>query len=175
MLERTILLDGFSKTYAMTGWRLGYGLFPGPLVPHVSRLIINSVSCTSSFSQRAALAAITGPTDEVEAMVAEFHRRRDMVIPALNAIPGLSCVMPQGAFYAFPSILGTGLDSRAYADYLLHEASVAVLPGTAFGAFGEGYIRISFANSMDNLKEALARIASANERLLKRVPAAQGA
>ena len=167
MLERTILLDGFSKTYAMTGWRMGYGLFPAPLVPHIARLIINSVSCTSSFSQKAAIAAITGPTAEVEAMVEEFRKRRALVIPALNEIPGLSCIMPQGAFYAFPNINGTGMDSRAYADYLMTEADVAVLPGTAFGEFGEGYIRISFANSLENLQEALNRIARVTARLRK--------
>ncbi len=166
MQERTILLDGFSKTYAMTGWRLGYGLFPGPLVPHVTRLIINSVSCTSSFSQKAAVAALTGPAEPMEAMVEEFRKRRALVIPALNEIPGLSCVMPQGAFYAFPNISGTGMDSRTYADYLLTEADVAVLPGTAFGRFGEGYIRISFANSQENLQAALDRIAKATARLL---------
>jgi len=167
MIERTILLDGFSKTYAMTGWRLGYGLFPAPLVPHISRLIINSVSCTSSFSQRAAIQAITGPMDEVDKMVAEFRKRRTVVIEGLNKIPGLHCDMPKGAFYAFPNILGTGMDSRSYADYLLTEADVAVLPGTAFGQFGEGYIRISFANSLENLQEALARIEKANTRIMK--------
>jgi len=166
MVERTVLLDGFSKTFAMTGWRLGYGMFPAPLVPDISRLVINSVSCTSSFSQKAAVAAITGPRDEVHAMVEEFHRRRGLVIPALNEIRGLSCIMPQGAFYAFPNITGTGLDSRRYADYLMTEANVAVLPGTAFGAFGEGYIRISFANSMENLQKALDRITQANKALI---------
>jgi aspartate/methionine/tyrosine aminotransferase len=166
MIERTILLDGFSKTYAMTGWRLGYGLFPAPLIPHISRLIINSVSCTSTFSQKAAVAALTGPTDEVDAMVAAFGRRRDLIVGGLNQIPGLSCVWPEGAFYAFPNITGTGLDSRAYADLLMTEASVAVLPGTAFGAFGEGYIRISFANSEANLSEALRRIDALNRMLL---------
>jgi aspartate aminotransferase len=169
MMERTILLDGFSKTYAMTGWRLGYGLFPAPLIPHVSRLIINSVSCTSSFSQKAAVAALTGPTDEVDEMVRAFGRRRELVVNGLNAIPGLSCIWPQGAFYVFPNISGTGLDSRAYADYLLTEANVAVLPGTAFGAFGEGYVRISFANSEENLSEALHRIDKANRELLERI------
>jgi aspartate/methionine/tyrosine aminotransferase len=166
MIERTILLDGFSKTYAMTGWRLGYGLFPAPLIPHISRLIINSVSCTSTFSQKAAVAALTGPTDEVDAMVAAFGRRRELIVGGLNQIPGLSCVWPEGAFYAFPNITGTGLDSRAYADLLMTEASVAVLPGTAFGAFGEGYIRISFANSEANLSEALRRIDALNRTLL---------
>ena len=166
MLERTVLLDGFSKTYAMTGWRLGYGLFPAPLIPHISRLIINSVSCTSTFSQRAALAALTGPTEEVDAMAQAFVRRRELIVRGLNTIPGLSCIWPQGAFYAFPNISGTGMDSRAYADYLMMEANVAVLPGTAFGAFGEGYIRISFANSEENLSEALRRIDKANRHLL---------
>jgi len=150
----------------MTGWRLGYGLFPAPLIPHISRLIINSVSCTSTFSQKAAVAALTGPTDEVDAMVAAFGRRRELVVGGLNQIPGLSCVWPEGAFYAFPNITGTGLDSRAYADRLMTEASVAVLPGTAFGAFGEGYIRISFANSEANLSEALRRIDALNRTLL---------
>jgi aspartate aminotransferase len=167
MLDRTILLDGFSKTYAMTGWRMGYGLFPAPLIPHVSRLIINSVSCTSSFSQMAAVAAINGPQDEVKQMLTQFRQRRELVIGRLNDIAGLRCVMPHGAFYAFPNILGTGMDSRSYADYLLTTADVAVLPGTAFGQFGEGYIRISFANSMENLSEALDRIERANARLMK--------
>jgi aspartate aminotransferase len=166
MMERTILLDGFSKTYAMTGWRMGYGLFPAPMIPHISRLIINSVSCTSTFSQKAAVAALTGPTAEVEQMVAAFRRRRELIVGGLNQIPGLSCIWPEGAFYAFPNITGTGMDSRAYADYLLLEAGVAVLPGTAFGAFGEGYIRISFANSEENLSEALRRIDKANRQLL---------
>ncbi len=166
MLERTILLDGFSKTYAMTGWRMGYGLFPAPLIPHISRLIINSVSCTASFSQMGAVQAITGPTTEVDAMVAEFHQRRDLVIKRLNEISGLSCVMPHGAFYAFPNIGGTGMDSRKYADHLLTTAGVAVLPGTAFGEYGEGYIRISFANSQANLNRALDQITAANRKLL---------
>jgi aspartate/methionine/tyrosine aminotransferase len=162
MMERTILLDGFSKTFAMTGWRLGYGVFPGELVPHISRLIINSVSCTSAFSQRAAIAALNGPRDEVEKMQEAFTMRRELVYNGLNKIPGLRCNKPEGAFYAFPNITDTGLDSRAYADYLLHEADVAVLPGTSFGEFGEGYIRISFANSAENLAEAMRRIEKAN-------------
>ncbi|MBF6614954.1 MAG: pyridoxal phosphate-dependent aminotransferase [Chloroflexi bacterium] len=165
MVERTILLDGFSKTFAMTGWRLGYGIFPGEMVPHISRLIINSVSCTSSFSQRAAIAALTGPRDEVDAMLAAFASRRDLVYEGLNKVTGLRCNRPEGAFYAFPNITGTGMDSRSYADYLLTQADVAVLPGTSFGEFGEGYIRISFANSAENLKEAMSRIEAANQRL----------
>ncbi len=165
MMERTILLDGFSKTFAMTGWRLGYGIFPGEMIPHISRLVINSVSCTSTFSQRAAIQALTGPRQPVEAMLAAFRRRRDLIYEGLNRIPGLRCNRPAGAFYAFPNITDTGLDSRAYADYLLHEADVAVLPGTSFGEFGEGYIRISFANSEDNLREAMRRIEAANRKL----------
>lgn len=165
MEERTILLDGFSKTFAMTGWRLGYGIFPPEMVPHVSRLIINSVSCTSTFSQRAAIAALNGPREEVDAMLKAFGERRELVYEGLNRIPGLRCNHPAGAFYAFPNITDTGMQSRAYADYLLTEADVAVLPGTSFGAYGEGYIRISFANSADNLREALRRIEQANLRL----------
>jgi aspartate/methionine/tyrosine aminotransferase len=165
MAERTILLDGFSKTFAMTGWRLGYGIFPPEMVPHISRLIINSVSCTSTFSQRAAIAALTGPRDEVDNMLKAFTERRELVYEGLNRIPGLRCNHPAGAFYAFPNITDTGMDSRAYADYLLNEADVAVLPGTSFGAFGEGYIRISFANSAENLREAMRRIDQANRRL----------
>ncbi|HEX9989185.1 MAG TPA: pyridoxal phosphate-dependent aminotransferase [Chloroflexia bacterium] len=165
MRERTILLDGFSKTFAMTGWRMGYGIFPGEMIPHISRLIINSVSCTSSFSQRAAIAALTGPREEVDKMLAAFASRRMLVYEGLNKIPGLRCNRPAGAFYAFPNITDTGLDSRAYADYLLTEADVAVLPGTSFGEFGQGYIRISFANSEENLREAMKRIDAATRKL----------
>jgi aspartate/methionine/tyrosine aminotransferase len=165
MMERTILLDGFSKTFAMTGWRLGYGIFPNEMVPHISRLIINSVSCTSTFSQRAAIEALNGPRQEVDKMLTAFRTRRELVFEGLNKIPGLRCNMPAGAFYAFPNITDTGLDSRSYADYLLTQADVAVLPGTSFGEFGEGYIRISFANSEKNLKAALERIDAANRKL----------
>ena len=165
MMGRTVLLDGFSKTFAMTGWRLGYGIFPGELIPHISRLIINSVSCTSAFSQRAAIQALTGPRKEVDAMAEAFARRRELVYKGINEIPGLRCNKPEGAFYSFPNITDTGLTSREYADYLLREADVAVLPGTSFGEFGEGYIRISFANSEANLSEALKRIRKANEKL----------
>jgi aspartate/methionine/tyrosine aminotransferase len=165
MEERTILLDGFSKTFAMTGWRLGYGIFPPEMIPHVSRLIINSVSCTSTFSQRAAIAALNGPREEVDAMLKAFGERRELMYEGLNRIPGLRCNRPAGAFYAFPNITDTGMQSRAYADYLLTEADVAVLPGTSFGAYGEGYIRISFANSAENLREAMRRIEQANLRL----------
>ncbi|MEO8286359.1 MAG: pyridoxal phosphate-dependent aminotransferase [Chloroflexota bacterium] len=165
MMERTILLDGFSKTFAMTGWRMGYGIFPGEMIPHISRLIINSVSCTSAFSQRGAIQALTGPRDEVDQMLHAFAARRELVYKGLNSIPGLRCNKPEGAFYAFPNITDTGLESRAYADYLLREADVAVLPGTSFGEYGEGYIRISFANSEANLAEAMKRIEAANLKL----------
>jgi aspartate aminotransferase len=165
MMERTILLDGFSKTFAMTGWRLGYGIFPGEFIPHIGRLIVNSVSCTSAFSQRAAIAALTGPRDEVNRMNEAFAARRELVYRGLNEIPGLRCNKPEGAFYAFPNITDTGLDSREYADYLLNNADVAVLPGTSFGEYGEGYIRISFANSEANLAEAMKRIKAANLKL----------
>ncbi|MEP6776277.1 MAG: aminotransferase class I/II-fold pyridoxal phosphate-dependent enzyme, partial [Chloroflexota bacterium] len=165
MADRTILLDGFSKTFAMTGWRMGYGIFPGEWIPHISRLIINSVSCTSTFSQRAAVEALTGPRTEINAMLKAFNVRRDLVYKGINEIPGLRCNKPEGAFYAFPNVTDTGLTSREYADYLLREADVAVLPGTAFGEYGEGYVRISFANSEANLTEALNRIRKANQKL----------
>jgi aspartate aminotransferase len=165
MADRTILLDGFSKTFAMTGWRMGYGIFPGEWIPHISRLIINSVSCTSTFSQRAAVEALTGPRTEINAMLKAFASRRDLVYKGINEIPGLRCNKPEGAFYSFPNVTDTGLTSREYADYLLREADVAVLPGTAFGEYGEGYVRISFANSEENLTEALNRIRKANQKL----------
>ena len=158
LAERTIVLDGFSKTYAMTGWRLGYAIVPEPLLAPFSRLIINSVSCTSSFSQLAAVEALTGPQDTVEAMVEEFRARRSLVVDGLNAIPGISCRLPAGAFYAFPDISATGLDGSVFADRLLDETGVCVLAGTAFGEVGRDHIRISYANSRENLAEALQRI-----------------
>ena len=161
MAERTILLDGFSKTYAMTGWRLGYGVFPRPLVAGIERLMVNSVSCTASFVQRAGLAALRGPQEPVTAMVAEFQRRRALIVDGLNAIPGIRCLEPQGAFYAFPNVRELGLGSDELADRLLQEAGVAALAGTAFGSAGEGYLRLSYANSIPNLQEALDRLASA--------------
>ncbi|MGW5052456.1 pyridoxal phosphate-dependent aminotransferase [Actinokineospora sp. NPDC004072] len=159
MAERTILLDGWSKTYAMTGWRLGYGVFPPDLVEPVSRLVINSVSCTSAFSQHAAIAALEGPRDEVDAMRAAFAARAEVVVDGLNAIPGVSCVRPGGAFYAFPNVTGLGLPEGELADRLLTEAGVAVLPGTAFGEHGRGYLRFSYANSTDNIKAAIGAFA----------------
>ena len=142
----------------MTGWRLGYAAVPPELVEPFTRLLINSVSCTPPAVQYAGVAALTGPRDEVDAMLAEFRRRRDAVVPGLNALAGVSCTLPRGAFYAFPRVVETGLDSRELADMLLAEAGVAVLAGTAFGAHGEGYLRISYANSLANLEEALALI-----------------
>lgn len=159
MQEKTIILDGFSKTYAMTGWRMGYGVMPEFLVTPVNTLMVNSNSCTASFTQRAGIAALRGPQGPSEAMIAEFRRRRDVFVAALNKIPGFRCAMPEGAFYAFPNMEGTGWKSKPFADALLEQAGVACLSGTAFGAFGEGYIRFSYANSMENLMEAVRRVA----------------
>jgi aspartate aminotransferase len=158
MLEKTIILDGFSKTYAMTGWRMGYGVMPEWLVDAVTKLMVNSNSCTATFTQRAGIAALTGPEDGTVKMVAEFRRRRDAFCPGLNALPGFRCSIPGGAFYAFPNISGTGWSSEALADALLDKAGVACLSGTAFGAFGEGYLRFSIANSHDKLMDAVQRI-----------------
>lgn len=158
MRDRTIVLDGFSKAYAMTGWRLGYGLFPAWLVQPVTRLMVNSNSCTASFTQMAGVAALEGPQDCVHTMLAEFGRRREVVVEMLNGIRGVKCASPVGAFYAFPDIRGTGLTSRELADRLLYEGGVAVLDGSSFGEAGEGFLRISYANSLENLREGLARI-----------------
>ncbi len=161
MADRTILLDGCSKTFAMTGWRLGFGAFPRPLVEPVTRLIINSVSCTSSFSQRAVLAALTGPWEPVQAMVDEFHKRRDVIVEGLNRIAGVSCLEPAGAFYVFPNVKQIGVPSERIATFLLEEAGVAGLSGTAFGAAGQGYLRFSYANSVEKIREALDAIETA--------------
>ncbi|MCC6587839.1 MAG: pyridoxal phosphate-dependent aminotransferase [Bryobacterales bacterium] len=158
MQEKTIILDGFSKTYAMTGWRMGYGVMPPWLVDAVCKLMVNSNSCTASFTQRAGISAIEGPQNDVEAMVAEFRRRRDAFCHGLNEIPGVRCAIPQGAFYAFPNIEGTGYSSKELAERLLQEAGVACLNGASFGKYGEGYLRFSYANSYENLMEALGRI-----------------
>jgi len=158
MLDQTIILDGFSKTYAMTGWRLGYGVFPTDLVPTIDKLMVNSVSCVPPFSQHAALAALTGPQDDVDRMLAELARRRDAVVGGLNSIPRLTCATPCGAFYAFPNVTQTNLSSKEFADRLLQEAGVATLSGASFGAEGEGYLRLSYANSLSNLELALDRI-----------------
>jgi aspartate aminotransferase len=158
MADRTILLDGWSKTFAMTGWRLGFGVFPPALVEPITRLAINSVSCTSAFSQYAAIAALEGPWQPVDDMVAEFRRRRDIIVAGLNDIPGISCLEPHGAFYVFPNITQTGLTSAELQARLLNEAGVAALGGTAFGPYGEGYLRFSYANSVENIKAALEAI-----------------
>ena len=158
LLGRTILVDGFSKTFAMTGWRLGYAALPEPLIEPITRLLINSVSCTAPAVQLAGLAALTGPRDEVDAMMAEFRRRRDTMVAGLNALPGVTCATPRGAFYAFPNITHTGLAAKELAEQLLDEAGVAALAGTAFGEYGEGYLRFSYANSLENIEAALASI-----------------
>ncbi|MHB8080350.1 MAG: pyridoxal phosphate-dependent aminotransferase [Candidatus Krumholzibacteriia bacterium] len=159
MLERTIILDGHSKTYAMTGWRLGFGVMPEPLAQAVAKLQTNVASCTASFTQLAGVEALTGPQDAAKAMVAEFQARRDLLVDGLNAIDGISCQRPHGAFYVFPNIQRLGLTSKDAETRLLDEFGVAALAGTAFGAFGEGYLRFSYANSRENLRKALARVA----------------
>ena len=158
MLNRTILLNGFSKTYAMTGWRLGYAIMPPELVDPVVRLIVNSVSCTAAFIQHAGIEALTGPQDSIPRMVNEFKKRRDLIVEGLNEIPGISCLRPKGAFYVFPNIKKIGIGSAQLADYLLNEAGVATLAGTDFGNYGEGYLRLSYATSRENIKKALDRI-----------------
>jgi aspartate aminotransferase len=168
MKSRTILLDGHSKTYAMTGWRLGYGIVPPPLVEAIVRLMINSNSCTCAFTQMAGIEALQGSQEFVDQMVAEFQRRRDAVVDGLNAIAGIHCLKPAGAFYAFLNVQSLPLDCKALADYLLDEAGVALLAGTAFGKFGDGYLRISYANSLENLQEGMRRIEGAIGKLLNR-------
>jgi aspartate aminotransferase len=158
MAERTIVLDGFSKTYAMTGWRLGYAIVPDWLVKTYSQLIINTISGVAAFAQAGAIEALRGPQEDVDAMVVEFNARRDLIVDGLNAIPGFRCHRPQGAFYVFPEVSGTGLTGAELADRLLNEVGVCVLAGTAFGGVGEHHIRISYANSRENLTEALTRI-----------------
>ena len=158
MLEKTIILDGFSKTYSMTGWRLGYGVMPTWLVNAVNMLMVNSNSCTASFTQMAGLAALTGPQDCVDEMVAEFRRRRDAIVAGLNQIPGFRCTLPAGAFYAFANTEGTGIPSKILAERILQEAGVACLNGGGFGKQGEGYVRFSYVNSLANIQDALERI-----------------
>ncbi len=165
MAEHTVLLDGFSKAYSMTGWRLGYGVMPLELAPHITRLQTNSNSCVAGFTQYAGVEALTGPQESVGKMVSAFKERRDTIVEGLNAIPGFKCLKPRGAFYAFPNVKGTGWESRRLADYLLNEAGVACLSGTAFGAAGEGYIRFSYANSLDNIRLALTRVREAVEKI----------
>jgi aspartate aminotransferase len=165
MKDRTIILDGFSKTFAMTGWRLGYGVMPVKLAEQMTRLAVNCNSCTPGFIQQAGIAALTGPQEPVEAMVEEFRRRRDVVVNGLNEIPGISCIQPAGAFYVFPNITQLGKNSDTVANDLMYEGHVALVAGTSFGDAGEGYIRISYANSLENLNEALRRIKDTVERI----------
>jgi len=166
MRDLTILLDGFSKSYAMTGWRLGYGVMPAPLAEHVTRLMVNSNSCTASFVQLAGIAALQGDQTPTARMVAEFKRRRDLIVDGLNRLPGVKCARPRGAFYVFPNITGTRCSSAEVAERLLNDAGVAALAGTAFGQYGEGYLRFSYANSEANLRAALERMRPVLERLV---------
>jgi aspartate/methionine/tyrosine aminotransferase len=156
--DRVILLDGWSKTYAMTGWRLGYSVWPMALYNNVRKLAVNAWSCVNAPTQFAGLAALTGPQDSVTAMVAEFDRRRKIVVEEVNKLPGFSCIMPKGAFYAFPNIAKTGFKAKALASALLENAGVASIGGPDFGVLGEGYLRLSYANSEENIREAVARI-----------------
>lgn len=165
MAERTIICDGFSKTYAMTGWRLGYGIMPEALAERVELLLTHSVGCTASFTQIAGLEALHGPQEPVDVVVSEYRRRRDVLVAGLNAIPGVSCRTPQGAFYAFPNVSALGKPVDWLAEYILEEAGVALLPGTSFGQNGEGYLRLCFANSLENIREALLQITSAFKKL----------
>jgi aspartate aminotransferase len=170
MSERTIILDGFSKTYAMTGWRLGYGVMPQALAAQIAKLMTNSNSCTASFTQMAGLEALTGPQEESYKMVDAFRERRNVIVDGLNAIPGIRCLNPRGAFYVFPNVKevvkrGKFANAKALADHLLQEAGVATLSGTAFGQHGEGYLRLSYATSIKNINEALNRISDAVSKL----------
>jgi aspartate/methionine/tyrosine aminotransferase len=165
MAERTIICDGFSKTYAMTGWRLGYGIMPAPLAERVELLLTHSVGCTASFTQVAGLEAVNGPQETVDIVVAEYRRRRDALVAGLNAISGVRCRLPQGAFYVFPNVASFGRPSNWLAEYLLEEAGVALLPGTSFGKHGEGYLRLCFANSLENILAALEQMREALGRL----------
>ena len=162
--DRLILLDGWSKTYAMTGWRLGFGVWPAALFPYAERLAINSHSCVNAAAQFAGIAAMTGPRAPAEQMMAAFAERRAYIVPALNALPGFRCATPGGAFYAFPNITGTGFDSRTLQTRLLNESGVATVSGTSFGAFGDGHLRISYAASLEALREATGRIGGWLER-----------
>jgi aspartate/methionine/tyrosine aminotransferase len=165
MQEHTVIMDGYSKTYAMTGWRLGYGVMAKPMAEAMTRLIVNCHSCTSSFGQWGGIEALAGSQEAVEQMLAQFRRRREVIVEGLNRIPGLECLTPQGAFYAFPNIRSFGRPAKEIGHYLLEEAGVAVLPGTSFGPHGEGHLRLSYANSIENITKALDRIDSALARL----------
>ncbi|MCW3986487.1 MAG: pyridoxal phosphate-dependent aminotransferase [Candidatus Bathyarchaeota archaeon] len=163
--DKTVIIDGFSKTYAMTGWRLGYGVMPKNLAEKITQLMINSNSCTCAFSQMAGVEALRGPQDEVERMVEELKGRREVIVSGLNRIEGITCNKPQATFYVFPNVKGVNLDSRKLPDFLLNKAGVATLSGTAFGEYGEGYMRFSFANSIPNIEKALTRTDEALQTL----------
>jgi aspartate/methionine/tyrosine aminotransferase len=165
MPERTIIADGFSKTYSMTGWRLGYGIMPESLAEKVSLMLVHAIGCTAHFTQHAGVEALTGPQNAVQAMVAEYQRRRDALVEGLNAIDGVTCRVPQGAFYVFPNVTAFSKPAAELANLLLEEAGVAVLPGTAFGRYGEGYLRLCYANSLENIEEAVRRMADVFGRL----------
>jgi aspartate aminotransferase len=165
MMERTIIVDGFSKTYAMTGWRLGYGIMPIDLAQIVQLLLTHSVGCTAQFTQVAGVEALTGPQEQVEAMVIEYQKRRDAIVDGLNSIPGITCQRPQGAFYVFPDIKSFGLASTEMAGYLLENAGVAVLAGSDFGEYGEGYLRLTYSNSIENINKAIELIGEAVSQL----------
>jgi aspartate/methionine/tyrosine aminotransferase len=165
MKERTILMDGFSKTYAMTGWRLGYAVMPGELAKRVGLLLTHSIGCTAAFTQYAGIEALRGPQEQVEAACVEYKRRRDVIVAGLRKIPGVCCEKPQGAFYVFPNVKAFGKTASFLADCLLDEAGVAVLPGTAFGSLGEGYLRLCYSNSLWNIERALERMREALGRL----------
>jgi aspartate/methionine/tyrosine aminotransferase len=167
IIDKTVILDGFSKTYSMTGWRLGYGVMPKKLADAVNLLMVNSNSCTATFTQKAGLAALQGPQDDVAKMVTEFRKRRDAIVKSLNEVPGFSCTTPAGAFYAFPNVKKTGMSSKELADLLLNEAGVACLNGAAFGQHGDGYLRFSYANSLENIQEAINRIKAASKNWVK--------
>lgn len=161
MMDRTIIVDGFSKTYAMTGWRLGYGIMPKDLAQVVQLLLTHSIGCTAQFVQIAGIEALTGPQDQVQAVVSEYQKRRDMIVDGLNATPGFTCHRPQGAFYVFPNIKSFGISSSEMADLLLEKAGVAVLPGSSFGEYGEGYLRLAYSNSIENIRRAIHQIGEA--------------
>lgn len=166
MKEHTVVLDGFSKTYAMTGWRLGYGAGPKPIIDAMTRIMLNTVSCVNTPTQVAGMEALTGPQDEVDKMVEKFRQRRDIIVEGLNKLPGFTCKKPKGAFYVFPNIKGTGIKSRDLMEIILDKAGVACLPGTDFGQYGEGYLRFSYANSVENIQKALSKM----EKVLKELP-----
>lgn len=161
----TIILDGFSKTYAMTGWRIGYGIMNKKIAEKITQLMVNSNSCTAAFTQMAAVEALTGPQDDVLEMVSQFKNRRDIMVDGLNAIDGVTCLRPKGAFYVFPNVSSFGKTSKEIADYLLLEAGVACLAGTSFGSYGEGYLRLSYANSVENIEKALSKMKEALSKL----------